>query len=148
MTLIFHQIAITLLIRQFFEFKIIKTGQLQLQVSAFQIYISTYILYSVRGLERSELGGSHGCPGRGRLWDRFLWQVYTPSKASRPGQPWDPPNSLRSKPRTEYTTILQWLPNLIHIVMSLMGCMVMQWPPPQLNNFKKILQSFYHRVFS
>jgi len=24
-------------------------------------------LYSVRGLERSELGGSHGCPGR--LWD-------------------------------------------------------------------------------
>jgi len=31
-------------------------------------------LYSVRGLERSELGGSHGCPGR--LWVRFLWQVY------------------------------------------------------------------------
>jgi len=30
-------------------------------------------IYSVRGLERSELGGSHGCPGR--LWDRFLWQV-------------------------------------------------------------------------
>jgi len=28
-------------------------------------------LYSVRGLERSELGGSHGC--QGRLWDRFLW---------------------------------------------------------------------------
>jgi len=27
-------------------------------------------LYSVRGLERSELGGSHDCPGR--LWDRFL----------------------------------------------------------------------------
>jgi len=27
------------------------------------------VLYSVRGLERSELGGSHGCPGR--LWDRF-----------------------------------------------------------------------------
>jgi len=27
-------------------------------------------VYSVRGLERSELGGSHGCPGR--LWDRFL----------------------------------------------------------------------------
>jgi len=27
-------------------------------------------LYSVRGLERSELGGSHGCPGR--LWDRCL----------------------------------------------------------------------------
>jgi len=27
-------------------------------------------LYSVRGLERSELGGSHGCPGR--LWERFL----------------------------------------------------------------------------
>jgi len=24
----------------------------------------------IRGLERSELGGSHGCPGR--LWDRFL----------------------------------------------------------------------------
>jgi len=39
-----------------------------------------WLLYSVRGLERSELGGSHGCPGR--LWDRFLWQVYTPSKAS------------------------------------------------------------------
>jgi len=30
-------------------------------------------VYSVRGLERSEFGGSHGCPGR--LWDRFLWQV-------------------------------------------------------------------------
>jgi len=28
------------------------------------------VLYSVRGLERSELGGSHGCPGR--LWDRVL----------------------------------------------------------------------------
>jgi len=27
-------------------------------------------LDSVRGLERSELDGSHGCPGR--LWDRFL----------------------------------------------------------------------------
>jgi len=35
---------------------------------------SYLVLYSVRGLERSELGGSHGCPGR--LWDRFLWQVY------------------------------------------------------------------------
>jgi len=32
------------------------------------------LLYSVRGLERSELGGSHGCPGC--LWDRILWQVY------------------------------------------------------------------------
>jgi len=31
-------------------------------------------LYSVRGWERSELGGSHGCLGR--LWDRFLWPVY------------------------------------------------------------------------
>jgi len=31
-------------------------------------------IYSVRGLERSELVGSHGCPGR--LWERFLWQVY------------------------------------------------------------------------
>jgi len=31
--------------------------------------LNTY-LYSVRGLERSELGGTHGCPGR--LWDRFL----------------------------------------------------------------------------
>jgi len=29
---------------------------------------------AVRGLERSELGESHGCSGR--LWDRFLWQVY------------------------------------------------------------------------
>jgi len=27
------------------------------------------LLYSVRGLERSELGRFHGCPGR--LWDRF-----------------------------------------------------------------------------
>jgi len=27
-------------------------------------------LYSVRGLERRELGGSHRCPGR--LWERFL----------------------------------------------------------------------------
>jgi len=32
----------------------------------------TVYSYSVRCLERSELGGSHGCPGR--LWDRFLWQ--------------------------------------------------------------------------
>jgi len=31
------------------------------------------------GLEGGELGGSRGC--QGRLWDRFLWQVYTPSKA-------------------------------------------------------------------
>jgi len=46
-------------------------------------------LYSVRGLERSELGGSRGCPGR--LLDQFLW-----------------PNLLRSKPRTEYT----YLPNI------------------------------------
>jgi len=37
-------------------------------------------LYSVRGLELSEMGGSRGCPGR--LWDRFLWQVFTPSIAS------------------------------------------------------------------
>jgi len=29
-----------------------------------------FVLNSVRGLERSELGGSHGCPGR--LWDQFL----------------------------------------------------------------------------
>jgi|GEM_PF-6342663 len=32
--------------------------------------VSPKFLYSVRGLERSELGGSHGWPGR--LWDRFL----------------------------------------------------------------------------
>jgi len=32
--------------------------------------IKSFMLYSVRGLERSELGGSHGCTGR--LWDRFL----------------------------------------------------------------------------
>jgi len=37
-------------------------------------------LYSIRGLERSELGGSQGCPGR--FGDQFLWQVYIPSKAS------------------------------------------------------------------
>jgi len=77
---------------------------------------SCILLYSVRGLERSELSGSHGCPGR--LWDCFLWQVYTPSKAScllyRSGRPvikigpkgtmgsHEIPNSLRSKPRTEY----------------------------------------------
>jgi len=36
--------------------------------------LSSYLVYSVRGLERSELGGSRGCPGR--LWDRFLRQVY------------------------------------------------------------------------
>jgi len=75
-------------------------------------------IYSViRGLERSELGGSHGSPGH--LWDRFLWQVYKidsrhdalngvltcqKSRSQRcPGEPWDPSNSLRSKPRTEYT---------------------------------------------
>jgi len=73
-------------------------------------------LYSVQGLERSELGGSHGCLGR--LWDWFLWQVYQNDSRHdvldgvltchknrsqrRPGQPWDPLNSLRSKPRTEY----------------------------------------------
>jgi len=32
--------------------------------------VSDNRVYSVRGLEWSELGGSHGCPGR--LWDRFL----------------------------------------------------------------------------
>jgi len=31
-------------------------------------------IYPVRGPEWSGLGGSHGCPGR--IWDRFLWQVY------------------------------------------------------------------------
>jgi len=41
---------------------------------------TTSYLYSVRGLDWSELGGSHGCPGR--LWARRLWQVYSPSKAS------------------------------------------------------------------
>jgi len=30
---------------------------------------SSRLIYSVRGLERSELGGSHGCPGR--LWNRL-----------------------------------------------------------------------------
>jgi len=35
------------------------------------IYDAT-VLYSVRGLERSELGGSHGCPGH--IWDHeFLF---------------------------------------------------------------------------
>jgi len=39
--------------------------------TAFEVCPVQFIeLYSVRGLERSELGGSHGCPGR--LWDRFL----------------------------------------------------------------------------
>jgi len=73
-------------------------------------------IYSVRGLEQSELGGSHGFPGR--LWDRFLWQIYQNGSRHdaldgvyichknrsqrRPGQPLHPPNSLRSKPRTEY----------------------------------------------
>jgi len=39
-------------------------------------------IYSVRGLEQSEFGGSHGCPGR--LWDHFLrlgtmlWTEYRP----------------------------------------------------------------------
>jgi len=32
--------------------------------------VCTHLLYSVRGLERSELGGSHGCPGR--LWDQIF----------------------------------------------------------------------------
>jgi len=79
------------------------------------------LLYSVRGLERTELGGSHGCPGR--LWYQFLSQVYQNDSRRRhdaldgvytchknrsqrrPGQPWDPPNSLRSKPQTEYRLI-------------------------------------------
>jgi len=87
------------------------------------IIIYTYeLLNSVRGSVRSELGGSHGCPGR--LWDRFLWQVYQndsrydaldevyeyyrPVIKSVPKAPcwaaiWDPPNPLRSKPRTEFT---------------------------------------------
>jgi len=36
----------------------------------FLVKRSYKVVYSVRGLERSELGGSHGCPGR--LWDRVL----------------------------------------------------------------------------
>jgi len=52
------------------RFKVVHRSASKLQTS----------LYSVRGLERSEWGGSHSCPGR--LWDRFLWQVYTSSKAS------------------------------------------------------------------
>jgi len=88
----------------------------------YNVYVFvSHFLYSVRGLERSELGGSHGCPGR--LWDRFLWQVYQNDNRHnvldgvetchknrsqrRPAQPWDPPNSLRSKPRTEYTLTRQ-----------------------------------------
>jgi len=40
------------------------------------IYLhSSTKVYSVRGLERSEFGGSHGCPGC--LWGQILWQVYT-----------------------------------------------------------------------
>jgi len=85
-----------------------------MQNKDWNLLIIENIVYSVRSLERSEWGGSHGCPGR--LWDRFLWQVYTPSKASRllsfwyknrsqrrPRQPRDSPNSLRSKTRTEYS---------------------------------------------
>jgi len=60
-------------------------------------------IYSVRGLEWSELGGSHSYPRR--LWARFLWQVYQNDTRHdaldgvltchknrshrRPGQPWD-----------------------------------------------------------
>jgi len=47
----------------------------QPQISTWQTRLPRVrMVYSVRGLERSELGRSHGCPGR--LRDRFLWQVY------------------------------------------------------------------------
>gem|GEM_PF-4432070 len=42
----------------------------QCLVNCKYLLASNWYLYSVRGLERSGLGGSHGCPGR--LWDRFL----------------------------------------------------------------------------
>jgi len=48
-----------------------KSISLRLFLVSLQNYLQ---VYSVRGLEPSKLGGSHGCPGR--LWDRFLWQVY------------------------------------------------------------------------
>jgi len=64
----------------FIPLRLVSSGEwqfLELHMPCLSVWVA---LYSVRGLERSELGGSHGCPGR--LWDRFLWQVYTPSKAS------------------------------------------------------------------
>jgi len=54
-------------------FRVRKPPLFSLPSFTFHVYeITTYL--SVRGLERSELGGSHGCPGR--IWDRFLWKVY------------------------------------------------------------------------
>jgi len=51
--------------------------------SPIQPTVGPSILYSVRGLERSV--------------------IKIGPKERHPGQPWDPPNSLRSKPRTEYS---------------------------------------------
>jgi len=50
-----------------------KTGICRVRVEQLNIglrKVQVILVYSVRGLERSGLGGSHGCPGR--LWDRFL----------------------------------------------------------------------------
>jgi len=45
-------------------------------------------LYSVRGLERSELGGSHGCPA-GRIWDFYDRSILRPKHRAyyRSGRP-------------------------------------------------------------
>jgi len=58
---------------KFSGFEFISNDMWNILLSVIQLVrISSITLYSVRGLERSELGGSHVCPGR--LWDRFLWQ--------------------------------------------------------------------------
>jgi len=41
-----------------------------IKIPKYKTHSINFGLYSVQVLERSELGGSHGCPGR--LWDRFL----------------------------------------------------------------------------
>jgi len=48
----------------------IATSFKQAATPEFKAYQQQVNIYSARWLERSELGGSHGCPGR--LWDRFL----------------------------------------------------------------------------
>jgi len=66
------------------------------------LFFSFGSLYSVRGLERSELGWADLMAAQGAFGTDFY--------DMRPGQPWNPPSSLRSKPRTEYR--IKWWPHM------------------------------------
>jgi len=79
---------------------------------------------------------------RAPLGPIFMTGLYTPSKAScllsfwktshknrsqrRPGQPWDPPNSLRSKPRTEYRLSAHTRPVVSSHILTLLN---LEWFP-------------------